>query len=288
VQAFTTTAPDDPCDLLALQDGDGGASSGVCMDGSFGRVFGGQVLAQSIMAASRALDGIGSINSLHAYFVSPGRAYSPITYNPLVLKRGRSIGLARVTATQGGRTVLEMSVSSHIHEPSVEFQPTAPPLPGAEELTSSTDVHWSANPNVRAPFDIRYASETDGVGDGIAAWIRTRRAVSSPDPATHAALLAYAVDFLITRASHARLAQYQPLAGASLDHAMWFHRPFRADEWLLVICRGQTFAGSRTLAGCEVYRQDGTLVASAGQEALLRPASSTDTSMPGANPAPLP
>jgi acyl-CoA thioesterase-2 len=254
--------------------------AGMSVPGSPERIFGGHALAQALVAASRTAGDRNPPNSLHAYFVGPGRPDADIDYECDVLKSGRSLDLVSVRGRQFDRTVLALTASFHALEPSSEYQEGIPDVPPPASLDTVDYIPPRTNPAVRAPFEIRYAG--GGYRDSDPAepepradvWIRTRHAVASAAPLDHAALLAYAVDFLMTRAAHMPLRRNgRRLNGASLDHAMWFHRPFRVDEWLLVSSRGVRFSGSRALTACRVFDEAGSLVASAGQEALLRPPS---------------
>jgi acyl-CoA thioesterase-2 len=124
---------------------------------------------------------------------------------------------------------------------------------------------------VRAPFDRRPVPLPPDVNPAREDhWIRTHSPVRSANPNIHAALLAYATDFLVSRAAHAGMPRDAAVLGASLDHAMWFHRPFRADQWLLVSSTASIYTGSRSLSTCQVFDADGALVATATQEALIR------------------
>lgn len=275
----------DPMRLLSLEDEGDGRYVGVCEDGTIGRVFGGQALAQALRAASLAVSDARPAHSLHAYFVSPGRAGDPIDYFVEPIKSGRSIDVADVRSRQHGRTLLSAMVSFHNGEPSDRFQLAMPGVTPPTALTSSRYVPPGTNPSVRAPFDIRYASSrTDGrlprAAAEINSWVRTRAEIASDRQIDHSALLTYAIDFLLTRAAHVALGDRSPHIGASLDHSMWFHRPFRCDEWLLVSSEGISFAGSRSLCTANVFTRDGELVATASQEALIRmPPTAPDTAV---------
>lgn len=274
----------DPGDLLALtrrttSHYSGRCIAGMSVPGGAERIFGGHVLAQALVAAARAAGDRHPPNSLHAYFVGPGRPDIDVEYECEVLKAGRSIDLVSVRGRQLDRTVLALTASFHTPEPSREFEEPAPDVTSPESLESIDYIPPRTNPGVRAPFEIRYVDDTFRDTDPPQSdpradvWIRAKYPVASSALLDHAALLAYAVDFLMTRASHMPLrVDGRRMSGSSLDHAMWFHRPFRVDEWLLVSSRGVSFAGSRALTACRVFDRAGSLVASADQEAMLRPA----------------
>jgi len=268
---------DDPTTLIEVTETSPGLYTGHCIDGLNGRVFGGQSLGQALRAASMALDDARPPNSIHCYFVAPGASSDPVTYRTQVVKRGRSLDIVEVNASQGSRTLLTGHASFHEPEPSLQFQPLMPAVPPPHALPPSKYFPAGTNEFVRRPFDVRYVDDRfhgeSGPMEPIQdVWIRTLRPVGSDRWVDHAALLAFAVDFLVSRASHLPLRGGDALdVGASLDHAMWFHRSFRADMWLLVCNVGVTYAGARAMSQCSVFDLDGALVASASQEALIRP-----------------
>lgn len=282
---MTSPAPidGDPGALTRVERLDQHTFSARCLDGASGRIFGGQSLAQAMQAASMALDHRRPPNSLHIYFVAPGRPDEEVVYTTEVVKRGQAIDIVLVTAHQGTRTILSGHASFHEPEGSTDFQPAMPDAPLPHTLPESDYVPDGTNRLVRRPFDVRYVDERFRDESGPQAplqdvWIRTRRPVASDLAIDHAALLVFAVDFLVSHTSHMPLrGDNAPGVGASLDHGMWFHRTFRADEWLLVSNLGISYAGARALSQCTVFDMNGTLVATATQEALIRPHPSTTT-----------
>lgn len=261
--------------LIDVTERTAGHYEGVCIDGTIGRVFGGQALAQALRAASATVDDARPVHSLHAYFVSPGRSAEPIDYRTRAVKTGRTLDVVSVESAQAQRTLVTAQASFHHPEDGATFQLPMPRVADPDELPPSPYVPPGTNPAVRAPFDVRYAEvRTDGSAPRAAAevnsWVRTRNSVDSDRSIDHAALLVFSIDFLLTRAAHVALGDSSPQVGASLDHTMWFHRPFRSDDWLLVSSEGIVFAGSRSLCTAHVYTRDGTLVATATQEALIR------------------
>lgn len=270
---MAVTGVDDPLKLLRLERAEPGLFLGRCVDGAIGRVFGGHALAQSIAAASAASGSGRDIDAVHVSFVRPASPLIPMEYRTEVAKAGRAIDVIGVRTEQGGVPVMLGFVTTHEPEPSLEFGVEGPETLGPESVQRSRYHPPGTNPAVRAPFDLRYL--TDPEATGVAredVWLRTESAVRSDRQPDHAALLAYAVDFLVTRAAHAALPSTMALVGASLDHAMWLHRPLRVDDWLLVTSESSTFADSRSLSTCRVFDRAGTLVATATQEALIRPA----------------
>lgn len=271
---------DDALQRIAIRERGDGSYEGWGVRGFRTRTFGGSVLGQCLRAASTVASPERHVNALHAYFLAPGMPQRPFVYSAEPLKLGRSLDVVNVVAEQNDRTVMAMQASFHSHEPSPEFQISAPVVPGPEELPAEVGGPPGTNPDVRGPFERRHVDEADLPG-GVdpnhrrrAVWLRTRHAIPDDRQPTHAALLAYAIDFLITRVAHDPLegAGLSPV-GASLDHTMWFHRNFRADEWLLLSTEAVSYAGSRAMSRCLIYTEAGELVASASQEALLRAAS---------------
>jgi acyl-CoA thioesterase-2 len=240
------------------------------------RVFGGHVLAHAVRASSTAQQSDRPVNSLHAYFLAAAHAGDDINYCVSTIKQGRSLDVHQVIAGQDRRPVVLCAVSYHSAEPGAGFQKATPTVPWPTELEAVTYTPPGTHAEVRAPFELRYADGRFRDENGpdtrptLDTWIRARHPVQSGAQPDHAALLAYAVDFLITRVAHMPVRDDASLVGASLDHAMWFHRPFRVDDWLLVSCSSSTLAGARSLSRAEIFDERGHLVATAVQEALLR------------------
>jgi len=263
---------DDPLDLLGLEPLADGLYSGRCIDGALGRIYGGHTIAHTIIAAAAA-GGRRPVTSVHVGFVRPGAPEEPVVYRTRIAKAGRSLDIVSVQAEQYGTTTVLGFAAMHEPESGADVAETMPAVPGPEGLVPSNRRPARSHPGVRAPFDIRYVPPHAARElEGEAVWIRTRGRVDSTHQPDHAALLAFATDFLITRAAHLRMPRSLDFAGASLDHAMWFHRPFRADEWLLVWSRCSSFAGSRSHSTSMVFNAAGDLVATAAQEGLLRAA----------------
>jgi acyl-CoA thioesterase-2 len=254
-----------------------------------GRVFGGQVLAQSLLAAARTVEGDRLPHSLHGYFLRAGDASRGITFTVERLRDGRSFSARRVHALQGGRPILTLTTSFQEEQPGLEHTDSPPETtPTPEEVRSALDVLGRASHPVAkfwhqtAAFDLRHVEESIYLEPAAEqtsrqmVWMRARGAVPEASPSAevwHRALMAYACDQVMLEPllrRHGRSWSTPGLSIASLDHAMWFHRPARVDEWLLYVQYAPSASGGRGLGSARVYRQDGTLVASMAQEGMIR------------------
>ena len=246
------------------------------------RVFGGQVAAQSLMAAGRTVDN-GRPHSLHAYFLRPGDPNVPILYEVDRIRDGRSFTTRRVVAIQHGRAIFNMSTSFHVDEPGLSHQFPMPEVPDAESLETlavrlepfrETLGDWFARPH---PIDQRHIgplpfSHRAGKDPIQRLWIRADGTLPD-DPLLHACIAAYASDmslFDTMLTPHDVSWDDADFMGASLDHCMWFHRPFRADDWLLYDMDSPNAYGSRGLARGFMFARNGDLVVSMVQEGLMR------------------
>jgi acyl-CoA thioesterase-2 len=254
------------------------------------RIFGGPVLAQGLVAAGRTVEGLGagrSAHSLHAYFLRPGDPRVPILFEVDRIRDGRSFTTRRVVAIQRGQAIFNMAVSFQVDEEGLEHQIDPPELPGPqgelyeEELrraiaASGRDVEHDDR-RFELPIEIRTIG---GLGlfsmevrpPYIHCWIRAKGSLPD-DPLLHQCVLAYASDFTLLASTlhpHPLALTSARVQTASLDHAMWFHRPFRADEWLLYTQESPVSARARGLARGLFYAPGGRLVASCVQEGLLR------------------
>ncbi len=253
------------------------------------RVFGGQVIGQALVAACRTVEGVHERppHSLHSYFLLPGDPKVPIVYSVDRIRDGRSFTTRRVVAIQHGHAIFVMSVSFQIVEPGLSHQFEMPDVAGPEELPRESEFRKHIMPRMPAPVrgyfererplelrpvEIdRYLGRKNPEGR-FHLWIRTTRPLPD-DPAIHECVLAYASDMALLDAAmipHGRTLFEESIMGASLDHAMWFHRPFRADEWLLYAQDSPSSGGARGLARGLVFARDGTLIASVVQEGLVR------------------
>ncbi|GAA0948039.1 MULTISPECIES: acyl-CoA thioesterase [Streptomyces] len=276
-------------DLLDLERIELDIFRGRSPDESLQRVFGGQVAGQALVAAGRTTDGQRPVHSLHAYFLRPGRPGVPIVYQVERIRDGRSFTTRRVVAIQQGRTIFNLTASFHSPEPGIEQQLPMPDVPGPEGLPTLADevrAHLGTLPEAfarmerRQPFDIRYVErlrwtdeELKGAEPRSAVWMRAVGALGD-DPLVHTCALTYASDMMLLDAVRVPV---EPLWGprgfdmASLDHAMWFHRPFRTDEWFLYEQESPVATGGRGLARGRIYDRAGRLLVSVVQEGLFRP-----------------
>ena len=250
------------------------------------RVFGGQVIGQALVAASRTVEG-RSPHSLHGYFLLPGDPKVPIIYDVERIRDGRSFTTRRVKAIQHGQPIFTLSASFHIDEPGLSHQMAMPDVPKPDQLPSESDIRERVMPlmpdPVRAyfererpielrPVEFKRYMTRDGLDPYFTVWIRATGTLPE-DPAIHQAVLAYASDMTLldsTLVAHGRTVFEREIQAASLDHALWFHRPFRADEWLLYAQDSPFAGGARGFARGSIFTSDGVLVASVAQEGLIR------------------
>ena len=249
-----------------------------------GQVYGGQVFAQALVAARRTVDDAREAHSAHGYFILPGDLKAPIVYFVDRLRDGRSFTTRRVTAIQHGQAIFNLSVSFHVTEQGPEHQTEMGDVPDPEtivpELQELRARAGSIPEPLRSvvtqdrPIDVRpihpYGMETrDAVRR---AWFRADGRLPD-DPAIHQAVLAYASDYglLVTALQpHGIPYRSRGLQLASLDHSLWMHRPFRADEWLLYSTDSPVTWGARGFVRGTIHSQSGALVASVAQEGLIR------------------
>jgi acyl-CoA thioesterase II len=252
------------------------------------RVFGGQVIGQALVAACRTVDVAGRPpHSLHAYFLLPGDPKVPIIYEVDRIRDGKSFTTRRVVAIQHGEAIFTMAVSFHRDEPGMSHQAPMPAVPRPEELPDESEIKTRVLPLMPDPVRRYYERERPiewrpveldrylgkRIADGrFHVWIRATGQLPD-EPAIHQCVLAYASDMLLLDSAlipHGRTVFEKTLMAASLDHALWFHRPFRADEWLLYAHDSPNLSGSRGLSRGLIFARDGALVASVAQEGLLR------------------
>jgi acyl-CoA thioesterase-2 len=268
--------------LLDLEPIEVNIFRGVSPDEDRQRVFGGQVAAQALMAAGRTVER-GRVHSLHSYFLRPGDPTVPILYEVDRIRDGRSFTTRRVVAIQHGRAIFELSASFHDHEEGLEHQFPMPEVPAPETLAPMTErlepwkeelADWFDRPH---PIDQRYIGDLpwhqrDKGEPYQRVWIRADGELPD-DPLLHACVAAYASDmslFDTILGPHVVRWDDPNFMGASLDHCMWFHRPFRADDWLLYDMDSPVAAGGRGLARGFLYDRDGRLCVSLTQEGLVR------------------
>jgi acyl-CoA thioesterase II len=250
-----------------------------------GRVFGGQVLAQAVLAAQRTAPPDRPVHSMHAYFLRAGDSHEPITFAVDRLRDGRSFSARRVQALQFGRPILSMIASFQLPAPGLDHAAPMPQAPPPELLPSlsdradgpTADDAWLRYRLRHRPIDVRHVepsphAEPAQMAREQAIWLRTYGALPD-DPALHAAVLAYASDYTLIEVvlrAHGISWSRPGLRTASLDHAMWWHRPVRVDEWVLYVQDTPSASGSRGLGLGRMYAADGTLVATVGQEGMIR------------------
>jgi acyl-CoA thioesterase II len=252
------------------------------------RVFGGQVIGQALVAACRTVEDVAvrPPHSLHAYFLLGGDPKVPIIYEVDRIRDGKSFTTRRVTAIQHGHAIFSMEVSFHVVEEGLVHQIEKPDVPGPDTLPSQgmNDSALSRMPEpVRRwykgdrPIELRPVEYGRYLGEKVEGgrfhvWFRATGRLPD-EPAIHQCVLAYASDMTLLDAALIPVGRFifnEDIMAASLDHALWFHRPFRADEWLLYSQDSPNLGGSRGLARGSIFASDGRLVASVAQEGLLR------------------
>ena len=251
------------------------------------RVYGGQVLGQALVAAVRTVAPERIAHSLHAYFLLAGDPSRPIVYNVERVRDGGSFSTRRVTAIQHGRAMFVMSVSFHKDEPGLDHQNTMPKVPPPEELPSEQELkekllsrlpesmksYWERErPIEMRPVDVSRYFARQKQAPVQCTWMRASGHLPDAFP-LHQCVLAYASDFTLLDTAliaHGKLMFDNDMQLASLDHALWFHRPFRADEWLLYAQDSPSSHGARGFCRGSVFTRDGVLIASVSQEGLMR------------------
>jgi acyl-CoA thioesterase-2 len=251
------------------------------------RVYGGQVLGQALVAAGRTVDEPRAAHSLHGYFLLAGDPAHPIIYEVERIRDGGSFTTRRVKAIQHGRAIFAMSVSFQKDEDGYEHATAMPDVPPPEELPSAAERvaelidalpesmrnYWQReNPIELRPVDVtRYLSrEPHPPAQNI--WLKANGRLPD-DTRLHQCVLAYASDFTLLDTAliaHGKLLFDPDIQLASLDHALWFHRPFRADDWVLYAQDSPNASGARGFCRGSFYTRDGRLIASTAQEGLIR------------------
>jgi acyl-CoA thioesterase-2 len=274
-------------ELLSLERLEDNLFRGQSRDIGTKYVFGGQVLGQALSAAQATLDQPRNAHSLHAYFLRAGNIEAPIVYEVDRTRDGGSFSVRRVTAIQHGKVIFFCAASFQDEETGGEHQLSMPEVPMPEDLEPAPRLSADALARLptkvqrwldrQGPFEFRHVYPRDELNPPKRppyqqVWFRLVEKVGDA-PELHRALLAYASDFhlLGTATFPHGISYYQPnVLMASLDHALWFHRPFRADEWLLYSIDSPSAQSGRGLARGQVYDRSGRLVASTAQEGLIR------------------
>ncbi|MER6610485.1 acyl-CoA thioesterase II [Streptomyces sp. NPDC000927] len=301
-----STALDSLLDLLDLEQIERDIFRGTSRSAVIPRVFGGQVAAQALVAAGRSVPGDGTsgfdpssgqglavpaAHSLHAYFLRPGDPGAPIVYDVDRIRDGRSFTTRRVVAVQHGQPIFHLSASFQRYEEGLEHQAPMLPAPDPETLPTAEEMlpryaDRFSDPGVvdrlieaRAAVDLRYVDEPPFATVGqpreprSQVWFRTNGKLDD-DPLLHVCMATYVSDMTLLDSvllAHGRGGwAVGDVVGASLDHAMWFHRPFRADEWLLYDQESPSASGGRGLGQARIYTRDGRLAITVIQEGVVR------------------
>ena len=290
-------------ELLSLERLENNLFRGQSRDIGTKYVFGGQVLGQALSAAQATMTAPRDAHSLHAYFLRAGDIEHPIVYDVDRTRDGGSFSVRRVTAIQHGQVIFFCAASFQEREEGVEHQLSMPEVPKPEDIDPAHAVPQEVLAKLpikiqrwldrTGPFEFRHVYPRDELKPPKRppfqqVWFRLSEPVGDA-PELHRALLAYASDFQLlgTATFPHGISYYQPnVQMASLDHALWFHRPFRADEWLLYSIDSPSAQGARGLARGQIFDRDGKLVASTAQEGMIRVTAATDaaTHVPASKP----
>ncbi|HST46898.1 acyl-CoA thioesterase II [Jatrophihabitans sp.] len=250
------------------------------------RVFGGQVAGQALVAAGRTVDSQRLVHSLHSYFIRPGDPSIPIIYTVERIRDGRSFSVRRVLAIQHGQPIFTLSASFQLAQDGIDHQAEMPAAPAPESLPTLAerfagfDELAEAMRQIPQPFDVRYVDDPPWVQrmhgprehQPHRVWLKAD-GVLPDDPLLHVCVVTFASDMNLLDSvliHHGLAARLDPISMASLDHAMWFHRQFRADDWLLYVSASSSASGGRGLASGQFFSRDGRLVASVTQEGMIR------------------
>ena len=278
---------EDLLSLLDLETIEQGFYRGESQDLGFKAVFGGQVMGQALSAAKETVCEERLVHSLHSYFLRPGDASKAIVYDVENIRDGKSFSTRRVKAIQNGKPIFYMTVSFHNEEPGVTHQASMPNVPGPENLRSSLAFYRDNaslipetirekvlcdKPIEMRPVNFQSPFKPEVTLANRYVWFKANGEMPN-DPRIHKYLLAYASDFefLPTALQPHGLSFMQPnMQVATIDHAMWFHREFRMDEWILYAVDSPSASGGRGLVRGQFFNQDGVLIASTMQEGLIR------------------
>ncbi len=274
-------------EMLSLERIEENLFRGQSQDLGWGQVFGGQVIGQALSAAAQTVPEDRDVHSFHTYFMLPGSVDRPIVYNVSRVRDGRSFTTRRVAAVQNGHEIFTMAASFQVREGGFDHQDPMPDLPGPDGLLSQVELARRTAERLPSPLRERFTAESPieirpvermdplhpaPMPPRSAVWMRASGRLPD-DPAVHRYMLAYASDFNFLSASmypHGISWLTPGMQVATLDHAMWFHRPFRMDDWLLQVVDSPSASAGRGLVRAQFFTRDGRLVASAAQEGVIR------------------
>lgn len=277
----------DLLNLLDLETIEEGLYRGQSQDLGFAALFGGQVMGQALCAAKKTLAEDRQVHSLHSYFLRPGDAHKPIVYDVESIRDGKSFSTRRVQAIQYGKPIFYMTASFQVAEEGIEHQSTMPDVPGPEGLISDLDVHRKHAELIPEALRSKFTSDKPILMRFVTdynpfnpqkteakryVWLKANGEMPD-DLRIHKYLLAYASDFnfLPTALQPHGLSFASPkMQMATIDHAMWFHRDFRMDDWVLYAIDSPSASNARGLVRGQVFNRQGQLVASTIQEGLIR------------------
>jgi acyl-CoA thioesterase-2 len=279
---------DDLRTLLDLERIEHNIFRGQSRDIGSGSVFGGQALAQALVAAARTVDDdTRTAHSMHGYFILPGDVDAPIVYEVDRLRDGRSFTTRRIVAIQHGRAIFNMAASFHANEDGIDHQSDMPEVAGPDDLPSELELLRKIQDRIpeekrhfytqERPIEFRPVDPVDPFDPSPSEptrhlWLRARGPLPN-DPLIHQSVLAYASDYGLLGTAlrpHGLSFASRGLQLATLDHALWFHRPVRTDEWLLYAMDSPSASGARGFTRGQIFSKNGMLVASVSQEGLMR------------------
>lgn len=275
-------------ELLQLEKIEQKLYRGQSQDLGFGAVFGGQVLGQSLAAAQYTVAPDRFVHSYHSYFLRPGDVTAPIVYDVELIRDGKSFSTRRVEAIQHGKPIFYLTASFQAPESGLDHQSDMPKVTAPEQLTSELEfarkykamipLHIRDKFTSEKPIEIRPVEFINPLQPQVApptrhVWLKANGSLPKNSPQLSQFLLSYASDFnFLTTAllPHGRSFMEKQLKVATIDHSMWFHRPFTFDDWLLFSIHSPSASGARGFVRGEIFNRSGQLVASATQEGVIR------------------